>query len=182
MKKVIDLAVIAMLTVVVFTVEQALAFIPNIQLTVLLFIIYTKIVGFKKTMVIVLLHTMADNLYNGSLNPYIVLPMFIGWSMIPVLLSTVFRKLDSPVYMMVFAFVFGFIYGMVFIPFASYQFGINIGAYFLSDLPFEALMGVSGAISVGLFYTPLMTFLKEQPVLQKNSYLNNRYSSPTKSL
>jgi len=182
MKKVIDLAVIAMLTVIVFTVEQALAFIPNIQLTVLLFIIYTKIVGFKKTMVIILLHTLADNLYNGSLNPYIVLPMLIGWSMIPVLLSTVFRKFDSPIFMMVFAFLFGFIYGMIFIPFASYQFGINIWAYYLSDLPFEALMGVSGAISVGLFYTPLMTFLKEQPVLQKDSYLTKRYSSPTKSL
>jgi len=182
MKKVIDLAVIAMLTVIVFTVEQALAFIPNIQLTVLLFIIYTKIVGFKKTMVIILLHTLADNLYNGSLNPYIVLPMLIGWSMIPVLLSTVFRKFDSPIFMMVFAFLFGFIYGMIFIPFASYQFGINIWAYYLSDLPFEALMGVSGAISVGLFYTPLMTFLKEQPVLQKDSYLKKRYVSPTKSL
>ena len=101
MKKVIDLAVIAMLTVIVFTVEQALAFIPNIQLTVLLFIVYTKIVGFKKTMVIILLHTMADNLYNGSLNPFIFTPMLLAWSMIPVLLSTVFRKFDSPLFMMV---------------------------------------------------------------------------------
>ena len=182
MKKVIDLAVIAMLTVIVFTVEQALAFIPNIQLTVLLFIVYTKIVGFKKTMVIILLHTMADNLYNGSLNPFIFIPMLLAWSMIPVLLSTVFRKFDSPLFMMVFAFLFGFIYGMSFIPFTFYQFGINIRAYFIADLPFEALMALSGAVSVGLFYTPLMTFLKEQPVLQKDSYLMKRYSPPTKSL
>lgn len=182
MKKVIDLAVIAILTVIVFTVEQALSFIPNVQLTVVLLIIYTKVVGFKKTIIIVLLHTVIDNLYNGSINPFIVMPMLIGWSLIPILLSTIFRKFDSPVWMMLFAFIFGFVYGWMFIPFTSYQFGINAWAYFLSDLPFEAVMGVSGAISVGLFYTPIMTFLKEQPILQKDSYLKKRYSPTTKSL
>ncbi len=182
MKKVIDLAVIAILTVIVFTVEQALSFIPNVQLTVVLLIIYTKVVGFKKTIIIVLLHTVIDNLYNGSINPFIVMPMLIGWSLIPILLSTIFRKFDSPVWMMLFAFIFGFVYGWMFIPFASYQFGINAWAYFLSDLPFEAVMGVSGAISVGLFYTPIMTFLKEQPILQKDSYLKKRYAPTTKSL
>lgn len=173
--RVIDLTVIAILTVVIFVQEQALSFLPNIQLTVLLFILYSRLLGTKKTLIIVLLHTFADNIYVGSLSPFLVIPMLLAWSLIPILLNTVFKRLKSPIFLTMFAFFFGFIYGMMFIPFVSYQFGFDPLKYYLADLPFELVMGLSGAVSVAILYEPLMIFFKKQPVFDDTGYLKRTY-------
>lgn len=173
--RVIDLTVIAILTVVIFVQEQALTILPNIQLTVLLFILYSRLLGTKKTLIIVFLHTFADNIYQGSLSPFLVIPMLLAWSLIPILINTIFKKLKSPIWLSVFAFCFGFIYGMMFIPFVTYQFGFDPLKYFLADLPFELVMGLSGAVSVAILYEPLMVFLQNQPVFDDAGYLNKTY-------
>lgn len=178
--KLIDIILIAMFTAIVFTTEQALSFIPNIQLTVLLFILYTRLLGFKKTMIIIVLHTLADNLYLGGLNPFIFMPMLIGWSLIPVLLTTVFRQFKGVVSLTIFAFVFGFIYGWVFIPFTMIAMNAKFLPYLIADLPFELLMAISGALSVALLYEPMYRFLSQQPYFYIEEALP-MYKNPIKS-
>lgn len=161
-KGIFDLVVIATFTGIIFSVEQVLSFLPNIQLTVFLFILYTKVLGFKKTIFIVILHTLMDNMYNGTLMAFMVIPMMIGWSLIPILLSTVFKKLESALSLSMFAFLFGFLYGMIFVPFATYTFGFPIWVYYLNDLPFEFLMALSGALSVGILYQPIYIIVSRE--------------------
>ena len=173
--KLMDIVVISMLTAIVFTLEQALTPIPNIQVTVLLFILYTKLLWFKKTMIIVILHTLADNVYMGGLNPFVFIPMLIAWSLIPLLLTTLFKKFDGVTFLTIFAFFFGFIYGWIFIPFTMAVWDIDFIPYLIADLPFEALMGISGALSVGFLYMPMYTFLSNQP------YFLDLNKSPVKS-
>lgn len=160
--KIMDIVVIAMLSSIVFVLEQALSFLPNIQLTVLLFIVYTKVLGAKKTLIIVLIHTLFDNLYMGSMNPYISVPMLIAWMLIPILLS-IFKKFNSIYFLIGFAFVFGFLYGWVMMVGSILQFNFPVIPYLISDLPFELLMAVSGSLSVLILYKPLTKFLLEQP-------------------
>lgn len=148
-----------MLTVIVFTFEQAISFLPNIQLTTLLFIVYSRVFGTKKTLIVIVLHVIADNLLYGTITPFTVLPMLIAWSLVPLTLNTIFKRYNSVIFMMVYAFVFGFVYGWIYLPFSVYYFGVNPLAYFMSDLPFEFLMGASGSISVGALYEPLLQFL-----------------------
>lgn len=160
--KIMDIVVVAMLSSIVFVLEQALTILPNIQLTVLLFIVYTKILGAKKTLIIVVIHTLLDNLYMGSMNPYISVPMLIAWMLIPVILS-IFKKFNSIYFLTGFAFVFGFLYGWVMMVGAILQFNFPVIPYLISDLPFELLMAISGSLSVLILYKPLTKFLLEQP-------------------
>jgi len=134
----------AIFTAIIFVVEQALSFIPNVQLTVFLFVLYTRLIGSKKTLFIVVVHTLLDNIYMGTLIWHLVIPMMMGWSLIPILLGTVFKKVQGVVGLSIFALGFGFIYGIMFIPFQAYVCGYDMWLYFMYDLPFEFAMGTLG--------------------------------------
>lgn len=162
--KLIDLIIISMFTAIVFTLEQVLTPLANIQLTVFFFILYTRLLGLKKTMIIVVLHTIADNLYMGTImNPFIVTPMLIAWSLIPISLTTIFKNFKGVTSLTIFAFLFGFVYGWIFIPFTMYVWDIEFIPYLIADLPFELAMAISGALSVALLYEPMYLFLSGQP-------------------
>jgi hypothetical protein len=160
--RIFDLVVMAIFTAIIFVVEQALSFIPNVQLTVFLLILYTRLIGSKKTIFIVIIHTLLDNIYMGTLIWHLVVPMMFGWSLIPILLGTIFKKVQGVVGLSIFAFGFGFIYGMTFIPFQSYVWGYNMWLYFMYDLPFEFAMGISGALSVAILYQPVYYYMNHE--------------------
>ena len=63
-----DITLIALLTTLLFVQEQALVFIPNVQLTVFLIVFYSKKLGFLRTSLIVAIHVVLDNLVMGSFN------------------------------------------------------------------------------------------------------------------
>jgi len=157
--RIFDLVVIAIFTAIIFVVEQALSFIPNVQLTVFFFILYTRLIGSKKTLFIVIMHTLLDNIYMGTLIWHLVVPMMFGWSLIPILLGTVFKKVESVMGLTLFAFGFGFIYGIAFIPFQAYVWGYDMWLYFMYDIPFEFAMGISGALSVAMLYQPVYHYM-----------------------
>ena len=64
-----DLTLIAVLTTVLFVSEQLLSFIPNVQLTVFLIVLYSKRVGFVKTSIVTIIHVLLDNLFTCN-NPF----------------------------------------------------------------------------------------------------------------
>ena len=49
-----DLTIIAVFSAILFVQELALSFIPNVQLTVFLLVLYSKVFGLKKTFIIIL--------------------------------------------------------------------------------------------------------------------------------
>lgn len=160
--RIFDLVVIAIFTAIIFVVEQALSMIPNVQLTVFFLVLYTRLLGSKKTLFIVVVHTLLDNMYMGTLIWHLVIPMMIGWSLIPILLGTVFKKADSILALTLFAFGFGFLYGIVFIPFQAYVWGYDMWLYFIYDLPFEFAMAISGALSVAILYQPVYFYMNQE--------------------
>ena len=87
-----DIVLTSILVAILFVQEQILSFLPNIQLTILLIVLFTKTVGFKKTAVIVIIHTLLDSIFMGSFSIMYFIPMLLGWLTIPVLLKTVFVK------------------------------------------------------------------------------------------
>ena len=62
------LVMIAMFIAIIFAQEEALTVIPNVQLTVLLLMVYGAVVGPLWGTVIVLAHCLFDNLFMASLN------------------------------------------------------------------------------------------------------------------
>ena len=61
----------------------------------MLLVLYSKHLGIIKTLIIITIHVILDNLISGYFNPILVLSMIIGWSLIPILLCSVFKKVNS---------------------------------------------------------------------------------------
>ena len=68
-----------------------LTFLPNIQVTVILIVLYSKILGTKKTLIIILIHVILDNLIMSSFNIMYVPFMYIGLTKCGLILSFVFK-------------------------------------------------------------------------------------------
>ena len=161
-----DIAIIAACIAIVFVQEQILFFLPNIQLTVLLFIVYSKRLGLVRTSIIVVIHTLLDCLVTGSLNLYYFPFMLLGWIIIPFIITIFFKKCENPFVLAVMGIVFSFIYSWMFvIPNILIPSGyININViinYLIADITFEILLAASSFISVLWLYTPcIKTFDK----------------------
>src|SRR5690554_2598343 len=96
MRNVKEITITAILSVILFIQEQALMLLPNIQLTILLIIVYARAIGIKRTIIIVIIHTMLDSLLWGFDIRYF-LPMLVGWLIIPITLGTLFKKVSNPI-------------------------------------------------------------------------------------
>jgi len=166
-KHIKDVALIAVLAAVLFAQQMALSFIPNVSFTAFLIILYTRLLGFKKTTMIVIVHVIAVNLLSpfGPVIPLHIPSMLIGWMLIPILLSTVFKGFKGVWTLALFGLIFGFIYGWMFIPVSVFALGIPFMEYLLMDLIFELIMGISNFLAILWLYEPMHKFLLNQ--LQK---------------
>ena len=66
--KVKDIALMAILTAILFVQEQLLNFIPNVSLTIFLMVLFSKKLGFVKSMIIITCHVLLDNLFMSNLH------------------------------------------------------------------------------------------------------------------
>ena len=150
-----DIAIIAILTAILFVVEQVLSLIPNVQLTVLLLVILAKKLGILKSSIIILIHSFLDNLVSGSFNILIVIFMIIGWELIPLLLNTLFKKVDSIIGLSLLGILFSFLYSWIYmIPFCII-FEMEFFEYLKADIIWEVLLATSSFLSILLLYKPL---------------------------
>ncbi|MCF7931416.1 MAG: hypothetical protein K9L02_07910, partial [Acholeplasmataceae bacterium] len=132
--------------------------------TTLLVVLYSRIIGFKKTMLIVIIHVFAINILSpfGPVIPMQIPAMLIGWLLIPILLHTVFRKFSSAWTLAIFGFFFGFVYGWMFIPVSIWILEIPFLTYLYADVLFELIMAVSNFLTILWLYEPLKKILIEQ--------------------
>ena len=73
-----DIAIIAIMTTILFVQEQLLSGLPGIQLSVFLIILYAKKFGLAKASLIVFLHVLLDNFYMSSFSLMYTPTMFLG--------------------------------------------------------------------------------------------------------
>ena len=128
---------VALAIAIIFTQEQLLMFIPNVQLTVLLIILFVSVFSFKESIMMITAYVFLDSLYMGGFNIFYMVPMMLAWYVIPLSYHTILRQTKNELKLAIFALIFGFIYGWMFIPFNMIQTGIpNFIPYLIADLPF----------------------------------------------
>jgi len=148
-----DIALLPMLAVVLFVQEQLLMVLPNIQLTVLLLVLYSKKIGTLKTLFIIFIYVLLDNLFMGNL---IYMPfMIIGWSLIPCLTNTLFNKINSNIGLAFLGILYAFLYSWIFLIPSCLIFEIDFKVYLVMDLLWEIMLAMSSFVSILLLYTPL---------------------------
>jgi hypothetical protein len=178
-KTIKDLTIVVVAASILFVQQLALSFIPNVQFSILLVVLYTRVLGFKKTALIVTIHVIAVNLFSplGPVSPVLMPAMYLAWILIPILLSTVLKKLNSAISLSIFGFIYGFIYGWIFIPFTVWFLDSPFLPYLIWDIPFEIIMAISNMLSILWLYDPLKKALIHQ--LDQTYHQYNEKSSAT---
>lgn len=150
-----DIVLIAMLTAIIFAQEQVLSFIPQFQFTILLTILYSKCLGLIKTSIIITIHVILDNLVMGSLNYLYTPAMLVGWLLIPLLITTIFKKVNSSLGLAICSILFALLYSWSFIPMSVLTTDVDFWAYLIADIPFEVMLAVFSFLTVLWLYKPL---------------------------
>ena len=156
-----DIVLTSILVAILFVQEQILSFLPNIQLTILLIVLFTKTVGFKKTTVIVIIHTLLDSIFMGSFSIMYFIPMLLGWLTIPVLLKTVFKKVESPIDLSLIGGLCALIYTLYFAIANTIISKSNLLMYLIADIPFTIILIVSSIVSIIWLYQPLYKLMNK---------------------
>lgn len=156
-----DIIIISVLTSILFVLEQVLTFIPNVQMTFLLIIVFSKVLKTYKTLIIILIHVLLDNIFMGSFNIIFIPFMLIGYSIIPILLNTCFKKVESETLLAFLSIMFSFIYCFMYIIPNVIIMNINILDYIIADLPFTIILSISSFVSVLWLFRPLKNKLEQ---------------------
>lgn len=150
-----DMALIAMFATIIFIQEEALTFLPNIQLTVFLLVLYSKRLGFLKTTIIIIIHVIMDNLVMGSFSVLWTPAMFVGWMLIPIVICTLFKKIDNNIVLAFAGAFLSFTYCWCYIVPNYYVMHIKPMLYLKSDFVFECVLAASSFVSIQFLYNPI---------------------------
>lgn len=156
-----EISLLAIATSVLIVQEMLLSFLPNIQLTTLLILVYTSVFGFQKTSIIVTVHVIIDNLLYGSIGMlHVWIPMLIGWQLIVILFYLLSQRTKNIYVYAITGYLFGHLYGMIFVPFQALLLSVDPMAYLIADLPFQVIMGLTNLLTIIWLYEVLTDFLK----------------------
>lgn len=149
-----DIAIMAVMTSILFVQEQLLSSIPGVQLTIFLMVLYSKKFGFTKATIIIIVHVILDNLFNSSFSLMYTPTMLVGWMLIPLTICTIFKKVESSIILAILGIVYAFIYCWLYV-IPNYLI-MNIGPieYIISDFVYELILAGCSFISILLLYKP----------------------------
>jgi len=159
-KSIKDMTLTASLIAVLFVQEFALASIPNVQLTVMLLMVYSKELGFRRTSIITFIHVLLDSYLGGGFSIYYTPFMFIGWMFIPLLLRTVFKNIEGIFKLSMLSILFSLLYSWMFIIPSVFIFNLPLGLYIIYDIPWEIALVTSSFISVLYLYRPVRNIIR----------------------
>ncbi|XMB72331.1 hypothetical protein RJI07_00140 [Mycoplasmatota bacterium WC30] len=145
-----------MLLAILVIQEEILSFIPQVQLTVILIIVYARFLSGKELYPLIIGYVILDNIIMGSFNLMYTPAMFFSWLLLAFVAQKVRNKSDYVVFMV--AVIFPFIYGWSFIPATAILQHFSwsqVIAYLKIDLAAEALMAANSVATYLFFYKPL---------------------------
>lgn len=137
--------------------EYALLGIPNVQLTVVLLLVYAAVLPWSALVPLTVAYVVLDNWIMGSLNIVYFVPMLAAW----LLLVTVGKGLaKGPRWAMVlWGTAFGFVYGWFFAIPQTILLHVDLWAYLAADFPFEVVMASTDFVTVAFLHPPLVSLL-----------------------
>ena len=154
------LCYIVVLTTILFVQEQVLTFIPSVQFTFFLIILYGATVGIGYGSIIVLIHVLLDNLYMSSFTIFTIFPMLIGYE-ITLICGYLFKNKSEWIIALASA-ICAIIYADLFIPINVYVYNIDPIAYIIADIPFDIVLVCCNVLCVIILYKPMFKLLDDK--------------------
>jgi len=165
-----DITLVAILAAILFVQEEAFSFIPNVQLTVFILVLYSKKLGFSKTTLIICIHVALDNAVMGSFNLFYTPAMFLGWMFIPITICTLGGNIESPIVLAVLGALLSFIYCWMYIIPNVILLDINPIAYLITDILWEVILAGCSFLSILWLYKPCSKLFDRFYVSNSNKY------------
>lgn len=169
----------AMLLAVLVTQEYVLTGLPQVQLTVILILVYAHFLRYRELIPLVIGYVLLDNLLMGSFSLLYTPTMLIIWPLYAVIARSLRNRPDYVNFILVV--IFPFVYGWAFIPASAYVMHLDtwvkVFNYFLADLVAEFTMSVVSVITFLALYQPLkelllFLFKRNDPNLKNNDMMS----------
>lgn len=161
-----ELVLISILSATLTSGKLVLAFIPNVEIVTLLFIVYTLVFGRRRALMVSVVFTTTEVLFWGFSTWLIV--YYLVWPVLILTTSALRSRFKNEYGLAVIAGLFGLTFGFYFAVVESFFYGLSYGAvYWLRGIPFDIIHGASNFITVLLLQKPLTTLLTR---LSKNYF------------
>lgn len=159
-----EMTIMASLTTVLVVQNLIFSYVQYIQLTFLLILLYARILGIKKTTVIIVIYMIVTNIILGAVLPLQFITMFIGFILGPVLINTVFKKTNNAIILSFLALFVSFFYIILldfswWLVFPSGFKGLILTL--IQGIIFAIPMLISSFISVLILFKPLEKLFSE---------------------
>ena len=154
------LVLVAFLSALLVVAKEALSVIPNVEVVTLLLLVYTKLLGYKKTLYITFIFTTIQAIIYP---PHLwVITYYLVWPALVVGASLLF-KLNPNVYVIsVYAAIFGLLFGAFDSFILSFVYGFHTFLpIWIRGLPWDLVHGFSNYLTVLILYEPLRKNLKK---------------------
>lgn len=161
MNKTKDIVLVAILATILFAQEQVLLFLPSVQLTFFLIILFSKALGLKRASLIVIIYVFLDNMFMASFNMVYTPFMLVGWLIIPISLNTIFKEVNDSFNLALLAILFSLLYCWIYIIPATIIMDMPFIPYLMADIPFEIIMCISSFITTLWLYDPCIKVFKK---------------------
>ena len=152
--KVKDIALLGILNAILYLVDQVLSFVPFLQLSMLLIILFSRKMGALKTSIIVIIYVILEYIGAGF-NLLFFIFSVIGWLFVPLLTNFLFRKTKSVISIALQGVLFSFLYSWIHIIPSCIIIESSIIDYLSMDVFFEISLAISSFVSILLLYKPL---------------------------
>jgi uncharacterized membrane protein len=151
---------VSLFTAILFVQEELLTFIPDVQFTFMLVMLYGATMGPLYGSLIVILHVIFDNLFMSTFgNFWIMAPQLLGL-LITMMFGYLLRRRNEFV-VAIFSVIAGLIYVGLYMLVNIYVLDMDPLAYIIADIPVDLLLVTSNVITVMFLYKPLKKLIDE---------------------
>lgn len=161
-----DITLIGMMVAVIEVCKMALAWAPNIELTSFLLIMFTLFFGRKMVFVVPVFILIEGAVYGVQM--WWIMYLY-AWPLL-VLITWLFREIDTVWFWCVLSSLFGFSFGFLcsfpYVVVGAAGGGLLNGLYagftwWVAGIPFDIIHGVANFVIMMILYHPVRAILKE---------------------
>jgi len=153
-----DIVLIGILSATLTAGKLAFSFIPNVEIVTVLFIAYTIVFGYRKTILVSLVFATTEIFLYGF-NTWLLVYYFI-WPFLILLTELMKKVIKSEYGYAILGAIFGYTFGFFFAIGESFFYGIAYGwTYWIRGLLFDLIHGTSNFIIILTLLNPLKKLL-----------------------
>lgn len=154
------IVLVAFLSALLVVAKEALSVVPNVEVVTLLLLVYTKLLGYKKTLYITVIFTTIQALIYP---PHLwIITYFLIWPILVILGAGLFKLKANTSVIAIFAALFGLAFGAFDSLILSFIYGFHTFVpIWIRGLPWDLIHGFSNYLTVLLLFDPLRKNLKK---------------------